>query len=159
MKSAESSSLAVTPIGQGRFILSGDDRIMDWVASRIPSLPPGYRWTDAQAIALASGDEIIAGMVVHDYVAEARNCQVTFAASTPKWATRHSIAAMIRYPFEQLGCRRLTTLIAQSNARSIRFNEGLGFQREGVVRFGQGDEDTLLYGLLREETPAWMGLR
>lgn len=140
----------VHPIGQGRFIVS-DPRMMHWVASRIASIPAGYIWPSASAIGLANEREIIAGMVVHDFVPSTRSCQITFAADTPKWATRHSIRALLRYPFEQLNCRRLTTFIARSNVRSIRFNEGLGFQLEGVIRFGMGDEDALIYGLLKEE--------
>ena len=132
---------------------------MDWVAERIPRIGKGYRWPQGSAIGLVSGGELIAGMVVHDYVPEAGNCQLTFAASRPTWATKASIAAMMAYPFGQLKCRRVTTYIALSNERAIRFNLGLGFKQEGRVRFGFGDEDALIFGLLREEAPAWMGLQ
>lgn len=148
--------MIVDPIGAGRFIIA-DQRVMDWVAERIEGIEAGYRWPNASAIGLATETDIIAGMVVHDYSRASRNCQVVFAASTPRWATKGAIRAMLAYPFRQLGCERLTTIIAASNARSIRFNEGLGFKLEGVMRRGCGDEDAMIYGLLREETPKWMG--
>ena len=150
--------LALEPIAGGRFIVP-DDRMMDWVADRIAWISKGYRWPAASAIGLVADGEIIAGMVVHDYVPEAGNCQLSFAASRATWATKGSIAAMLAYPFGQLGCRRVTTFIARSNARAIRFNLGLGFKQEGCVRFGFGGEDALVFGLLREEAPAWMGLQ
>jgi len=148
--------MLIDPIGGDRFIIA-DDRMMGWIASRIEGLSSGYSWAQASAIGLASGAEIIAGMVVHDYVPETRSCQITFAASRANWATKASIRAMLAYPFRQLNCRRLTTLIRRSNTRAIRFNLGIGFKQEGVVRYGFGDEDALLFGLLVEETPAWMG--
>ncbi|WP_230682105.1 GNAT family N-acetyltransferase, partial [Streptococcus pneumoniae] len=55
------------------------------------------------------------------------------------------------YPFNQLGCVRMTSLIRRSNARSRRFCEGLGFQVEGVIRLGFRTEDAILLGLLRSE--------
>ena len=149
--------MIVEPIGAGRFLIV-DERMMDWIVDRIPAISKGYRWPLGQAVGLASGDEIIAGMVVHDYVPEAKNCQLTFAAARANWATKASIRALLKYPFEQLGCRRVTTYIAKSNARAIRFNLGLGFKQEGLVRYGFGDEDALVFGLLKEEAPAWMGL-
>jgi len=148
--------MLLDPVPGGRFIIA-DDRMMRWIAERIPGIAPGYTWQQATAIGLASGNEIIAGMVVHDYVPETRNCQITFAASRPNWATKASIRAMLAYPFLQLNCRRVTTLIRRSNARAIRFNLGIGFKQEGVVRYGFGDEDALLFGLLIEEAPEWMG--
>jgi hypothetical protein len=96
-------------------------------------------------------------MAIHDYQPRYNSCELTFASDTPTWATRTSIRAMLAYPFEQLGVRRITTVIAESNARAIRVNEHLGFKLEGRCRFGCGHEDALIFGLLREETPDWMG--
>lgn len=60
------------------------------------------------------------------------------------------------YPFGQLGVERVTTLIPARNERALRFNEGLGFQREGLCRLGFGDDDCVIMGLLKREAPKWM---
>lgn len=148
--------LILDPIlGTNRFILP-DDRVMGWVAARIPGIGSDYKWVNAKAIGLVENGEILAGMVVHDYVPAFRNCQLTFAATNPKWANRKSITAMLRYPFQQLGCDRVTTIIASTNKRAIKFNLGIGFVQEGCCRHGWGDDDALIFGLLKSEIPEWM---
>ena len=148
--------MLLDPIGGGRFI-AADDRIMTWVAEHIDGIPSDYVWEYGRAIGLVSGGEIIAGMVVHDYVAHYRHCQVTFAAEHPRWATKDSIKAMLRYPLEQLGCERITTICAETNERAIRFCEGIGFVREGVLRHGCGAQNAIVMGLLKADAPSWMG--
>lgn len=144
--------------GTNRAILA-DDRIMDWVAARIAGVPMHYRWTEARAIGLVEGGRILAGLVVHNYVAAAGNCELSFAADGAKWATRPSIRALLAYPFEQLALNRVTTMIAARNIRALRLNEKLGFVREGLMRQGAGNDDLVILGLLREETPLWMAFR
>lgn len=144
--------------GSSRFILA-DDRVMDWIAARIFTIPQGYRWEQARAIGLVEGGKILAGMVVHNYVPSSRNCHISFAGDNPRWATRSSIRAFLRYPFEQLNCRRVTTGTPSRNERALRFNAGLGFVHEGVMRWGFGNDDCVIMGLLREESPEWMGFR
>lgn len=151
------ASFRLDPIEGGRFIVAGDPRLMGWVARRITTVPNDYVWPQAEVIGLTNGSEMLAAMIVHDYVPAFRNCQITFAAASPKWATKSSIRALLRYPFEQLGCRRVTTIIPARNVRAIRFNEGIGFKREGVIRFGAGDQDEVILGLLKEEAPTWLG--
>jgi RimJ/RimL family protein N-acetyltransferase len=145
------------PIAGGRVIIV-DNRMLNWIALRIPAMGAGYEWQKASAIGLGHKGKIIAGMAVHNFLPHYKSCELTFASTTPTWATRTSIAAMLAYPFVQLGVRRIMTVIAASNTRAIRVNEHLGFKLEGRCRYGCGDEDALIFGLLREETPAWMNL-
>ena len=140
-------------IGPDRFLVV-DDRILDWVARRIPNAHPSWGGR-ARGLGVSIGADIVAGMVIFDYDRRFGNAEVAFAAESPRWATRSTIAKLMSWPFGQLGCRRLTTLIAASNTRAIRFNEGLGFQREGLIRKAYGDEDAVILGLLREDLPAW----
>jgi len=131
--------------------------MLEWIAQRIPAMGPGYEWQMASAIGLGHKGKIIAGMAVHNYLPHYRSCELTFASDTPIWATKISMRAMLAYPFEQLGVRRIMTVIAESNVRAIRVNEHLGFKLEGRCRYGCGNEDALIFGLLKEETPDWMG--
>jgi RimJ/RimL family protein N-acetyltransferase len=147
-------------VTEGRWLVFDDARLLDWCATRIPHVRSAAGWhaENAQALGVADENDILAVMVVHGYEPAHGNAQISMAAETPRWATRPVIAKMLAYPFEQLGCQRLTTLIPASNRRAIRFNEGLGFQREGLARRGFGIDDCVILGLLREDMPAWATL-
>lgn len=146
------------PIEGGRAILI-DDRMLEWIAQRIPAMGSGYQWQMASAIGLVAKGKIIAGMALHTYLPHYKSCELTFAAETPLWATKQSIRALLAWPFEQLGIERLTSIIASSNKRAIRLHEGLGYTLEGVCRQGCRPDDAMIYGLLKTETPEWMGFR
>lgn len=68
------------------------------------------------------------------------------------WCYPDILYHIFAYPFEQLGCTRVTAPIKSTNRASIRTVEALGFTLEGTLRHaGRNGEDTLLYGMLKEE--------
>ena len=143
-------------IGPNRFLLV-DDRLLDWIAARIPGTDASNWKGFARALGLVVNGEIIAAMALGGW--ERGNIEVSFAADSPRWATRDTIRRMMAWPFQQLNCHRVTTRISANNRRAIRFNEGIGFKREGIIREGWGPgEDAILFGLLRSEAPQWMML-
>ena len=147
------------PISERRSLVFGEPWLLDWCAAQIPGTDAlGWHNQKAQALGLAIDGKLTACMVVHDYHPTHRNCQISFAATSAKWATKPTIRAMMAYPFDQLKCDRLTTIISERNARSIRFNIGIGFKLEGIIRRGYGDCDAMIFGLMRDEAPSWLGL-
>ena len=121
-----------------------------WVAARILVLRTPDALGPHAAIGVERGGVLIAGAVFHNY--RRHDIEVSFASDDPRWARRATIRAILRYPFVQLGCTRLTALIARDNARAARLLQGLGFKREGVLRRAyDGTADALVYGMLREE--------
>lgn len=146
--------MILEPIGNGRFLML-DDRLAEWIAHRIPGMNADNLKRHAATVGIVSRGELIAAMACGGR--ERGNVEITFAADSPKWATRATIAKLMHWPFVQLNCHRVTTRIARSNHRAIRFNEGIGFKQEGVIRGGWGPgEDAILLGLLRDEAPEWM---
>lgn len=131
-----------------------DDRVAKWVGDHIPG---GIDFGPCVAIGIGRGGELIAGAVYSDYQPCYRSMQFSMAATTPTWAVRATISALLEYPFRQLGVGRLTTLTRSSNTRALRLNTGLGFVREGVIRQGFGDEDMIVMGLLRNDAERWIG--
>jgi RimJ/RimL family protein N-acetyltransferase len=113
-----------------------DDRLAEWIANRIPGMSANDLRRHAATVGIVLKGELIAAMACGGK--ERGNVEITFAADSPKWATRETIAKLMRWPFVQLDCHRVTTRIAASNHRAIRFNEGIGFKREGVIREGWG---------------------
>jgi len=144
-------------IGANRWLVFNDPRLLDWCAEHIDHIPSGEAWhrEGAQALGVATRDDIVAVMVVHGWERRYRNCQISMAATDARWATRSTIQKLLNYPFGQLGVERVTTIISSENARALKFNEGLGFVREGCLRRGCGDHgDAVILGLLREDAQA-----
>lgn len=143
------------PVGLSRWIVA-DQRIGQWVCDRIGHLREASGFGPYTSLGVYDGTSIIAGVVFHDYNPDYSNVQISMAADTPRWATRSTIAKLMAYPFRQLGVNRVTTITPASFARVIKFNVGLGFQMEGVLRKGYGFDDAVIMGLLKDEAPAWM---
>jgi len=142
-------------IGERRYLLLYEPRMADWIASRIPGMNPDHLRRMAATCGVIIDGELVAGMAWSGV--ERGNVEITFAADSPRWATRETISRLLWGMFVKLDCHRVTTRIAASNKRAIRFNEGIGFKREGVIRKGWGpDEDAIILGLLRDEAPGWM---
>lgn len=146
--------MILEPIGHGRYLML-DDRLADWIAARIPGMSANNLRRYAATVGVVANGVLIAAMACGGK--ERGNVEITLASDTPKWATKHTIRTLMKWPFDQLGCHRVTTRIAASNQRAIKFNEGIGFKREGLIRDGWGEgEDCVLLGLLKSEAPQWM---
>ncbi len=124
-----------------------DEFVAQWVAQRVTSFRPNPG--QYVAIGIAEGQRLLAGAVYHDFTGP--GIGMTLAADTPRWATQGNIASLLRYPFEQLRCRRITVCAARKNKRSRKLIEGVGFKLEGVVREGFERDDAILYGMLKRE--------
>lgn len=139
-------------------ILAGQkEKVRDWIFAHVRDLtdPPQDKY---EAIGVVKDDRIIGGVLYsnyHEIAPGQHDCMLT-AAGEPGWLTRSAIKVLIGYPFEQLACIRLTSIIAKSNKRARALNERLGFKVEGKVRDGRGvGKDCILYGLLRADAEKW----
>ena len=143
-------------ITENRWLLYDDPRLLDWCAERIASLENAEAWhkQGAQALGIADGGNILAVMVIHGFQRVYKDCSLSMAADSPNWASRTIIQKLLDYPFNRLGVNRITTHTASKNRRALRFNEGIGFVREGLLRQGCGDDDLVICGLLRGDAIA-----
>lgn len=125
---------------------------MAWAALRWPGTPQDHDWGPHNTIHLER-DGCITAVVVYNSYIRATSIDMHVAASvTGRWLTRPFLAATFKYPFEQLGVRRVTARIGANNLKAKHFLESLGFLHEGTIRKGwEPDIDLLIYGLLKEE--------
>lgn len=109
----------------------------------------------SRSVGIVHGATLVAGVVYHDYRPQHGDCQITIAATSPRWAGRETIAYLLQYPFLELGCRRISTTVRSDNARALDMNVRLGFVIEGRRRhfFGPGI-DCIEFGWLRSEWEA-----
>lgn len=138
-----------------------DEALSRWACERIP-------WAECQpsmrAVGVATGpeatDELLAVCVFHNYVPTkiidgkpwGGVCEISFAAKSPKWATRRTITNLLRIPFSQYNCRKVFVVIPSTNKRAIRLNEGLGLKPEGTLRhhYAKGVH-ACIHGMMKSE--------
>ena len=138
--------------GRAALILVGErERVRDFVCSRIRDCAVTDRY---EALGAVDQDgTIIGGFVFYDWRRAPGGGDIMLAAAgSGPWVTRGNLRAWFSYPFVQLGCNRMSSVVAKSNRLSRDMTERLGFRREGCVRgsFGPG-RDGILYGLLAQE--------
>ena len=131
-----------------RVILDQRDRCAEWARQRIPHVPSWGEW--CEAIGLEDDGELLA-VVVYNLYSSADIAMHIAAVPGRRWMTREFLRVAFRYPFVQLKCRRVSGYVPASNADAQRFDEHLGFQREGLMRHALPDDDIIVYGMLREE--------
>lgn len=130
-----------------RIIWHQPERIMLFVAQRVDE----EFFRDYTALGLEKDGELVAGVLFTNYTKAGIVMHVASDGSR-HWMTPAFLAAAFRYPFIQLGCRRVTGLVRLDNERAMHFDERLGFRREGVLRAGATDGcDMVLYGMLKSE--------
>ncbi len=104
-----------------------------WVADRIPHVGDVASFGPFATIGVAMGEDLIAGIVYHNYIERYGHCEISFAADTPRFATREVIRGLLSVPFEQYGCRTTSLMIPHTSARVTRFVGGIGFVRRGCL--------------------------
>lgn len=106
-----------------------------------------------KTLAVSDGKEIVMIAVYHRY--DGYQCEVALVARKPTWASRRILSMICGYPFIQLGCNRVTTVIRTDNHKSISLVERLGFKREtteeGLRQFCQDGSNAHIYGMLKSE--------
>jgi RimJ/RimL family protein N-acetyltransferase len=128
-------------------IYGQDKRVIDWVSERVNEFDFG----NASGIGLEEDGELIAGVVFNLYTGPSISMHVA-AVPGKRWMTKEYLWRCFAYPFLQLKCRRITGLVRADNYDAQRFDEHLGFKREGVMREACDDgTDMIVYGMLRDE--------
>ncbi len=129
-------------------IYGQDESITQWVQERIPHVgQEGFG--PSSAIGIKKDGYLIAGIVYHRY--QKFDIEMSMASIDPRWASKKVLRVMFQYPFQQLGCLRVTATTPKHYKHVRSFLERLNFKLEGVIRKGLGGDDACLYGLLREE--------
>jgi len=132
-----------------------DQRIIKWVGDRVDEDEFGG---GAVGIGHEQDGQLIAGVVYNLYTGPSISMHVA-AEPGKQWMTREFLWRVFAYPFIQLKCNRITGLVRADNLTAQRFDEHVGFTREGLVRRACTDgTDMILYGMLREEC-RWIGVK
>ncbi len=131
-------------------VFGHDKAIASWVCDRIEVPTP----LNAAALGATVNGELVAGVAYINY----RGCDIEMlcASDDPRWLSRSHLRAFFGYPFNQLGCLRVTAIIAKRNKRARKMVERLGFKREGAHPKALDGHTAITYGMLKEDC-RWIG--
>lgn len=101
-------------------------------------------------IAVLKDSEPVAVVIYNNY--HGHDISMTIASSTPRWVTKGVLRGLFAYPFNQIGCARVTACTRKANKSARTLLEKAGFTLEGNQRLGYlGQQDMLYYGMLKKE--------
>jgi RimJ/RimL family protein N-acetyltransferase len=132
-----------------RYLLDQHDALVaPWVAGRVNTTwSPGR----SHALGLFCQDQgIIAGVLYEGYNGANIGAHIA-AVEGSGWASRMFLRSIFHYPFVQLHCKRITGVVASSNAKARHFNERVGMKLEHVLKDAHPEGDLLLYVMRRED--------
>ena len=120
--------------------------LLKWAAMRMPHMAEHGFGPDSVPVAVVKGTgahdaRLLAVVIFNTFNAQAKSIQISCASDSPMWAHPETLRELLRYPFEQLGCFMVWTMIGCENERSIRFNrKAMGMRQHGPIPhvFGEG---------------------
>lgn len=124
--------------------------LLAYLAGKVGSTPQALVGSMPFEVAAVYRAEQPVGAVLYSNF-RGHSIEVT-AAGEPGWLTRATIQAAFAYPFLQLGCWTVLTMINRNNAASRELNRRLGFTELCAIRTGPGKcDDIILYGMARDK--------
>lgn len=133
-----------------KVVYGQDVRIINWAQSILTTNMKGL-FKDAHGIGIEEDGNLLAACVYDGYVGTSITLHIA-AVPGKRWMTKGALFAAFAYPFKQLGCTRVSGLVRLDNVVAQKFDEHLGFKREGLLRRWYPDGcDAIVYGMLREE--------
>lgn len=127
--------------------------ITDWIVDR---LDEDEDFADGYPVAivkeLEDGDAVIrAAMVFTNWTG--KNVFIAGASESNGWMSRTDLANVLNTPFRPpMSVLRITALVEETNKRSARLMEALGFIQEGILRdYSAKGARTLVYGLTKSD--------
>lgn len=128
-----------------RLIYGEEHKLLPWAQERV-----GVTFRrDAYTIGLEKGGELAAVVVFDGFSDVDANIHIASDGSA-RWMNKALLLATFNYAFVQLGLRRLTGLVPADNEQALKFDEHLGFVREGYHPHASKTGDIVSLGMLRE---------
>jgi RimJ/RimL family protein N-acetyltransferase len=123
-----------------------DDRVAAFVASRIGMTG---KFGSCTSIGLEDDGQIVAGVLYCDYNQSNVVCHI--GAIGKHWMNREYLWFIFHYPFEQIGVKRITVVIEETNVASNEFVQHLGFELETTLKDAGRSGDLLIYRMFKKD--------
>ncbi len=117
--------------------------------ARIPYMR-GQSWGEHTTLGVVRRGRLLGGVVYYGY--RGFDIQIGIAFDGKGWALPGTPRALCAYPFQELGCERITAVTSKKNKTARAMLAKAGFRFEGVIRRGLDCvRDGFIYGLLKHE--------
>lgn len=127
-------------------IYGQEERLLAWALERVGL--EAFR-PDAKTIGLEREGELVAVVVFDNFSTCDANMHIA-SDGTRRWMNKSLLLAAFTYPFVQIGLKRLTGLVPANNEDALKFDENIGFEREGYHPDADISGDLISLGLLRK---------
>lgn len=127
---------------------------------RVVTGPHVVRWVEEHSegrfgdlgvgIGLEENGTLRAGVVFNDYNG-ANMCIHVASDGSRAWMNRELLWFTFHYAFQQVGVKRLTGIVPESNISARQFDEHLGFREEGRLKDAHPDGDLILYRMTKAD--------
>lgn len=135
-------------------IYGNDAELCDWASIII--FGKSGQFQNARAIGVMDKGQVIAAVIYNNQITDIDDnphmIEMSVASIDKRWATRHNLKAFFKYPFIQLGLKRVQTHCSSKDEGIIMFNHRLGFKLEGLHReMWPAGGDAFSFGMLKSE--------
>lgn len=103
-----------------------------------------------KSLGVIKNNQLIAGVIYHDYKPESRTVEFSGAAIDPMWLSGPTLHYMFHYPFEQLKCQCVATGNGPDNTRLHRQLNALSFKRHDLECMWGLNQDAIYWTLIEE---------
>lgn len=118
--------------------------VAEWVFRRVG----GAMSAHSQGIGWKVGDEIVAGVAYEQFTGSNIFVHQAVEGRVP----REYWWAVTDYPFNQLGCKRITGFVESHNQKALRLNAHIGFKVEATLeKAGRNNSDLVVMVLWKED--------
>lgn len=133
-----------------RYLFGEDELVAEFAAALIPHCRRGFGPNVKTLAVIDEDDQLIAGMVFHNFDPEAGVIEISGAATHPRWLSRRTLGAMHAYPFVTCGCQMIAQRVPADNMRLLSILDRYGYELTKVPRLFGRDRDGVLATLTVE---------
>lgn len=126
-----------------------------WVADIIwPG--KGKDFGNCQAMAVLEDDQLIAGMIYHNYEPDAAVVEISGAGTTKRWLTKETLRVMFQIPFVDWKCQAVVMRVSSQDKTLHSILKRYGFEHYQIPRLRGRNEPENVF-LLTDD--AWASNR
>lgn len=115
------------------------DLLSRWVAELIW---PGQKrdFGNCQGLAVVEDDQLIAGMIYHNWEPASGVVEISGASTTKRWLTKETLRVMFQIPFRDWECQAVVMRVSDHDKPLHRILKAYGFEHYRIPRLRGRDE-------------------
>lgn len=140
-------------------IYQRDEMLVKWAAARLPYAhvtEEEIKRCRAIGVQRKEHGPLSAVVIFSNYREDFKTIEASVVIEDKYGMTKNVWRRMFAYPFKQLGCEVLYVSVPASNQQSLSLCEKLGFQCDGKRPKFLGNDDLVMFSLLKHQAGKWL---